>query len=63
MMTPDYIQTLRALMEYEAARTEPPKAFPALPRHSRRALRRPALFPTGIGPRLAQVLAFGGPYR
>ena len=31
MMTPDYIQTLRALMEYEAARTEPPKAFPALP--------------------------------
>jgi len=31
MMTPDYIQTLRALMEYEAARTEPPKAFPVLP--------------------------------
>jgi phenylpropionate dioxygenase-like ring-hydroxylating dioxygenase large terminal subunit len=31
MMTPEYIQTLRDLMEYEAARTEPPKEFPALP--------------------------------
>ena len=30
-MTPDYIQTLRDLMEYEAARTAPPDAFPALP--------------------------------
>ena len=25
------IQTLRALMEYEAARTEPPESFPHLP--------------------------------
>ena len=25
------IQTLRALMEYEAARTEPPEGFPHLP--------------------------------
>jgi phenylpropionate dioxygenase-like ring-hydroxylating dioxygenase large terminal subunit len=31
MMTPEYIQTLRKLMEFEAARTEPPKGFPALP--------------------------------
>ncbi len=31
MMTPEYIQQLRDLMEYEAARTEPPKAFPTLP--------------------------------
>lgn len=31
MMTPEYIETLRDLMEYEAARTEPPKAFPYLP--------------------------------
>ena len=25
MMTPEYIQTLRKLMEFEAARTEPPR--------------------------------------
>ena len=31
MMTPEYIQTLRKLMEFEAARTEPPAGFPALP--------------------------------
>jgi phenylpropionate dioxygenase-like ring-hydroxylating dioxygenase large terminal subunit len=31
MMTPEYIKTLRDLMEYEAARTEPPAAFPHLP--------------------------------
>ncbi|MGB2287676.1 MAG: aromatic ring-hydroxylating oxygenase subunit alpha [Porticoccaceae bacterium] len=31
MMTPKTIQTLRKLMEYEAARTEPPKSFPVLP--------------------------------
>ena len=31
MMTPEYIQTLRKLMEFEAARTEPPTGFPALP--------------------------------
>ncbi|EEB78747.1 Rieske (2Fe-2S) domain protein [marine gamma proteobacterium HTCC2148] len=31
MMTPEYIQTLCKLMEFEAARTEPPKGFPALP--------------------------------
>ena len=30
-MTPEYIQTLRKLMEFEAARTEPPAGFPALP--------------------------------
>lgn len=30
-MTPEYIQTLRQLMEFEAARTEPPAGFPALP--------------------------------
>lgn len=30
-MTPKTIQTLRKLMEYEAARTEPPKSFPVLP--------------------------------
>ncbi|MDA0649906.1 MAG: aromatic ring-hydroxylating dioxygenase subunit alpha [Proteobacteria bacterium] len=31
MMTPEYIQTLRQLMEFEASRTEPPLGFPALP--------------------------------
>ena len=31
MMTPEYIQTLRRLMEFEASRTEPPEGFPALP--------------------------------
>jgi phenylpropionate dioxygenase-like ring-hydroxylating dioxygenase large terminal subunit len=31
MMTPEYIQTLRKLMEFEAARTEPPAGFPPLP--------------------------------
>ena len=31
MMTPEYIQTLHKLMEFEAARTEPPAGFPALP--------------------------------
>lgn len=31
MMTPEHIQTLRQLMEFEAARTEPPIGFPALP--------------------------------
>ena len=31
MMTPEYIQNLRKLMEFEATRTEPPKGFPALP--------------------------------
>ena len=31
MMTPDEIQTLRRLMEFEATRTEPPKGFPTLP--------------------------------
>jgi hypothetical protein len=31
MMTPEYIQTLRRLMEFEASRTEPPAGFPALP--------------------------------
>ena len=31
MMTPEYIQILRKLMEFEAARTEPPAGFPALP--------------------------------
>jgi phenylpropionate dioxygenase-like ring-hydroxylating dioxygenase large terminal subunit len=31
MMTPEYIQTLYKLMEFEAARTEPPAGFPALP--------------------------------
>lgn len=30
-MTPKTIQQLRSLMEYEAARTEPPKGFPDLP--------------------------------
>lgn len=30
-MTPEYIQTLRRLMEFEASRTEPPAGFPALP--------------------------------
>jgi phenylpropionate dioxygenase-like ring-hydroxylating dioxygenase large terminal subunit len=30
-MTPDEIATLRALMEYEAARTSPPEQFPVLP--------------------------------
>lgn len=31
MMTPEYIKTLYDLMEYEAARSEPPADFPALP--------------------------------
>lgn len=31
MMTPHTIDTLRKLMEYEAARTEPPVGFPTLP--------------------------------
>ena len=31
MMTPETIQTLRRLMEFEAARKEPPEGFPALP--------------------------------
>ena len=31
MMTPQTIQTLRDLMEFEAARTEPPRAWPATP--------------------------------
>jgi phenylpropionate dioxygenase-like ring-hydroxylating dioxygenase large terminal subunit len=31
MMTPEDIQTLRKLMEFEAARKEPPVGFPALP--------------------------------
>jgi phenylpropionate dioxygenase-like ring-hydroxylating dioxygenase large terminal subunit len=31
MMTPEYIQNLRKLMEFEASRTEPPQGFPALP--------------------------------
>ena len=31
MMTPEYIQTLRELMEFEASRAEPPAGFPALP--------------------------------
>ncbi|MEM8496783.1 MAG: SRPBCC family protein [Pseudomonadota bacterium] len=31
MMTPETIQQLRSLMEYEAARTEPPEGFPDLP--------------------------------
>ncbi|MFK7732726.1 MAG: aromatic ring-hydroxylating dioxygenase subunit alpha [Pseudomonadales bacterium] len=31
MMTPETIQQLRRLMEYEAARTEPPAGFPDLP--------------------------------
>ncbi|MGB1438628.1 MAG: Rieske 2Fe-2S domain-containing protein, partial [Luminiphilus sp.] len=31
MMTPEYIQTLRRLMEFEASRNEPPAGFPALP--------------------------------
>ncbi|MEM6710412.1 MAG: aromatic ring-hydroxylating dioxygenase subunit alpha, partial [Pseudomonadota bacterium] len=30
-MSPDQVASLRALMEYEANRTEPPRAFPALP--------------------------------
>lgn len=30
-MTPQEVNTLRALMEFEAARTEPPEGFPALP--------------------------------
>jgi len=30
-MSAEYIQTLRDLMEYEAARTAPPEGFPALP--------------------------------
>lgn len=30
-MNPEQIQTLRQLMEYEAARTAPPEGFPALP--------------------------------
>ena len=30
-MTAEEIRTLRALMEYEAARTAPPRGFPALP--------------------------------
>lgn len=31
MMTPEYIETLRRLMEFEASRSEPPAGFPALP--------------------------------
>lgn len=31
MMTPEYIQTLRQTMEYEAARTAPPEGWPDLP--------------------------------
>ncbi len=31
MMTPDYIRQLRQLMEYEAARTAPPRAWPDTP--------------------------------
>lgn len=31
MFSPEQVKTLRALMEYEAARKEPPKGFPALP--------------------------------
>ncbi len=31
MMSPDYVQTLRQLMEYEAARTEPPTEWPETP--------------------------------
>ena len=30
-MTPEYIATLRDLMEYEANRTAPPQDFPSLP--------------------------------
>ena len=30
-MNQEQIATIRALMEYEASRTEPPKGFPALP--------------------------------
>ncbi|MBM4206265.1 MAG: aromatic ring-hydroxylating dioxygenase subunit alpha [Gammaproteobacteria bacterium] len=31
MFSPEQVKTLRALMEYEAARKEPPRGFPALP--------------------------------
>ena len=31
MMTPEYIQTLRRLMEFEASRKEPPEGFPRYP--------------------------------
>lgn len=31
MMTPDYIQQLRQIMEYEAARTAPPEGWPHMP--------------------------------
>ena len=30
-MTPEYIKTLRRLMEFEASRSEPPRDFPQLP--------------------------------
>ena len=63
MMTPEYIQTLVKLMEFEAARTEPPRGLSGPARYSGRALCRSALPPTGAGAGVAQVLAAGGTYR